>query len=107
MIKTLQEKLDELIKNIPYEEIREHAFKRLNDAKLLNGSGQDTRFMILENIDIFRSQYLKAIKQVAWDHVFRQIRKTLAHDINEWTQRKVSEEYMKRELELIDIGGAG
>lgn len=102
----LQQKLDKLILNIPYDEIREKSFQRLNDASLLDGRGQDIHFMILEQVDIFKSDEMKKLKQEVWDHVFRQVRKNLAHGVVEWTQKRVSEEYMKKELETVELGDA-
>lgn len=105
-MQNLQEKLETLLKSIPHDAIREKAFKRLYDAGLLDGRGKDIHFMVLEQVDIFKSEEMKLIKQAVWDHVFRQIRKTLAHGIAEWTNKRVSEEFMKSELELLDIGEA-
>ncbi len=105
-MRTLQEKLDSLIASIPYDAIREKAFNRLNEANLVDGRGKDIHFMIMEQVDIFKTDKMRAIKQLVWDHAFRQIRKNLAHGIAEWTQKRVSEEYMKKELVEAELGEA-
>lgn len=102
----MQESIESLLLTIPYSEIREHAFKRLNDAKLLNGNGKDINFMVLEELDIFKAEHMKEIKQKVWDIVFRKIRKTLHHGVVDWTQRRMSEELMTRELDGIELGDA-
>lgn len=102
----LQEKLEQLLKTVPFDEIRKQAYERLNEAGLLHGEGRDIHFMVLEQVDIFKATEMKDLKQQVWDIFFREIRKTLAHGVVEWTQKAVSEEFMMKELADCEMGEA-
>jgi len=112
-----KEAMDRLLLSIPYDKIRVAVFDALKKDGILTGENEDINFLILEQIDHFKMQYEKRVKQQAWDIIFRQIRKTLGHDIKKWHNDQVAEgfaeslkaisEDMCAELVDCDLGGEG
>lgn len=105
-MKTLQEQIEKVLSEIPYDKIREEAFVALNKDGILKGVGEDTSYMVMEQVDLFKLGRMKRVRNQVWEIVFRQIRKTLSHGIKEFTEKRYFEESMKNDLSNIDIGEA-
>lgn len=102
----MEEKIEKVLQEIPYDKIRIDSFNSLNEDDMLKGVGEDIHYMCLEQVDQFKAHYMKYVKAKIWDIVFRRIRKTMAHDLKDWTQKRFFEEALKDDLENIDIGEA-
>lgn len=105
-MKTMQEQIEKILSEINYDKIREEAFVGLNKDGLMKGVGEDIPYMVMEQVDLFKLGPMKRIRNQVWEIVFRQIRKTLAHGIKDFTQKRFFEEAMKDDLSSIDIGEA-
>lgn len=104
---TMQEQIEKVLRDIPFDRIRENAFKGLDADGIIQGQGEDIGYMMMEQNDLFRNHHMKYIQAKIWEIVYRRIRKTMAHGIKEWTQKRHFDQCIMDDLEAIDIGVAG
>lgn len=102
----MQEKIEKVLREIPYDKIRDEAFDALMKDGMLKGEGYDIHYMCMEQVDLFKVKHMRKVKAAIWEPIWRQIRKVMTHKIKEYTQKRFFEEAMKDELETVDIGDA-
>lgn len=89
----LVSKIEEIIKTIPFGDIRTQTYEALKKDGMLQGNNEDIEYLIMEQVDNFQFNHSKRIRQAVWDATFRQVRKILGCKIKEWYNERLAGEF--------------
>lgn len=98
----LTEKIDEILKTIPFDKIRENSFEVLRDGGVLIGERDDIEMIIMEQIEQFKADHGKRVQRAVWDATYRQVRKILGARIKEWYDERLAEAFNESVIKAIE-----